>query len=86
MAKCKHCGSRYDKEDVEERILYRCGIWSDSDFGGLCFNCALNKFVSDTGIDPYADDEDDEDYESGCDACGNPAYPDCKDSCPMFDD
>ncbi len=22
----------------------------------------------------------------GCAACGNPAYPACKNSCPMFDD
>jgi hypothetical protein len=22
---------------------------------------------------------------AGCQACGNPAYPECKDSCPMFD-
>lgn len=22
----------------------------------------------------------------GCRACGNPAYPNCKSSCPMFDD
>ena len=22
---------------------------------------------------------------SGCAACGNPAYPACKNSCPMFD-
>jgi hypothetical protein len=23
---------------------------------------------------------------AGCQACGNPAYPECTDSCPMFDD
>ncbi len=23
---------------------------------------------------------------AGCRACGNPDYPDCKYSCPMFDD
>ena len=22
----------------------------------------------------------------GCSACGNPSWPDCMDSCPMFDD
>ena len=35
------------------------------------------------------DDDDDDDYddgEEGCGACGNPAYPYCKDSCPLFDD
>ena len=29
---------------------------------------------------------DDDDGEPGCAACGNPAYPNCKSSCPMFDD
>ena len=24
--------------------------------------------------------------QDGCRECGNPAYPDCKDSCPLFDD
>ena len=24
--------------------------------------------------------------EEGCEACGNPAYPECKSSCPIFDD
>ena len=24
--------------------------------------------------------------EAGCRACGNPAYPECKTSCPLFDD
>lgn len=45
MAKCKVCGARYNKADVEEEILQVCHIWSDSDFGGLCFDCALNNFV-----------------------------------------
>lgn len=32
------------------------------------------------------DEDDDDDGDVGCDACGNPAYPKCKDSCPLFDD
>ena len=24
--------------------------------------------------------------DPGCRACGNPTYPDCMDSCPLFDD
>ena len=28
----------------------------------------------------------DDEEEKGCTACGNPAYPHCKTSCPMFDD
>ena len=26
------------------------------------------------------------DEPEGCAACGNPAYPDCMDSCPLYDD
>ena len=32
------------------------------------------------------DDENFDDMEEGCAACGNPDYPRCKDSCPLFDD
>ena len=36
--------------------------------------------------DEYDDDDDDEGgSDVGCMACGNPAYPMCKDSCPLFD-
>ena len=27
-----------------------------------------------------------DDMPEGCAACGNPAYPDCQSSCPIFDD
>ena len=42
--------------------------------------------------DPSEDEEEEEEEEYygsgdfGCTACGNPAYPDCKSSCPLFDD
>lgn len=36
-------------------------------------------------VDSY-DDDDDNDMGEGCAACGNPAYPDCMSSCPLFDD
>lgn len=32
------------------------------------------------------DDDYDDEIGEGCSACGNPAYPNCKTSCPMFDD
>lgn len=28
----------------------------------------------------------DDDIPEGCDACGNPAFPDCTIGCPIFDD
>lgn len=36
---------------------------------------------------PFDDDGDDEESSSSCYSwCGNPAYPDCVDSCKMHDD
>jgi len=32
------------------------------------------------------DYDDSEGGDEGCAACGNPAYPECKTSCPLFDD
>lgn len=84
MAKCEECGSRYNKADVSERILDLCGIWSEQNLGGLCFDCALIKYVEDTVNNSYADQEEDYD-NSGCVTCGNLAFPDCMDSCPMLD-
>ena len=64
-----------------------------------CFDCAVDvayeMYYEEELIDPYLDDDDEDtdfDNESaeykdvGCTACGNPAYPNCKTSCPMFDD
>lgn len=62
-----------------------------------CTECGAINDVSENNI-LYDDDEDDvdNDYNNsamdeindtpvGCRACGGP-YPNCKDSCPMFDD
>ncbi len=39
-------------------------------------------------VDSYDNiwDDYDDTPGPGCDACGNPAYPNCKSSCPIFDD
>ena len=37
-------------------------------------------------VDLATDDDWGDDSDFACDACGNPAYPDCKSSCPLFDD
>lgn len=53
----------------------------------MCPECGrrLRKIDDDTYYCQYCAD-DEYDGDEGCAACGNPAYPDCKDSCPMFDD
>lgn len=44
-----------------------------------CVNCGetMTDYESTHGFD---------NDDSGCAACGNPDYPNCKDSCSMFDD
>lgn len=54
-----------------------------------CMDCHARAFESCHGglaFDAEYFDDYGEDSDVGCNACGNPAYPDCKISCPMFDD
>ncbi|WP_163428033.1 hypothetical protein [Eubacterium pyruvativorans] len=54
----------------------------------------LLTYEEDGNIYYYHDEEDfgwwwemdDDDMGDGCAACGNPAYPECMSSCPMYDD
>ena len=52
-----------------------------------CPECGatLRKIDDETYYCPNCVVEDDYDDDEGCRACGNPAYPDCQDSCPLFD-
>lgn len=62
---------------------------SIEEISGVLFECWTNRNGSEqkmVEIGRVDDDDDDEDGEEGCDACGNPAYPMCMDSCPLFDD
>lgn len=65
--------SRYTTcPDCGHRLSRSKDIWGNWDGSYICYHCANNS--------------DEDDYEEGCAACGNPAYPNCKASCPMFDD
>ena len=73
--RCLVCGGKMKKvgNGYEPWKCTECGARaSETYWGGLAFDGS------------YFDDEDEGDV--GCDACGNPAYPKCKDSCPLFDD
>lgn len=60
-----------DQDEFEEKYF----SLSSSDMGKV--SEAINGMV-----DEWMDD----DMPEGCAACGNPAFPDCTSSCPMFDD
>ena len=54
----------------------------------MCPVCGhrMHKLDEETYICPWcADSDDEDDMPEGCAACGGP-YPNCKDSCPIFDD
>jgi len=45
-----------------------------------------NRSGTETHGRQLSGEEDDYDIGAGCAACGNPAYPNCMDSCPLCDD
>lgn len=49
----------------------------------ICTECGAVNDVTEDNI--RYDECSDDDIPEGCSACGGP-YPNCKDSCPMFDD
>lgn len=59
--------------DCGRRMNRYKDMWGDWDGESyICYHCA--------------GDSDEEEYDVGCAACGNPSYPKCKTSCPMFDE
>ena len=74
---CLVCGGKMKHIKGRDWVCTACGAdaWM-GDYGSLCFDAEL--FDDDDGIG----------YDGipvGCAACGGD-YPNCKTSCPMFDD
>lgn len=88
---CECCGKTFDLalEEAEFASHFsECSgttlrdYWKDKI---MCADCAIMASEDDL------DDSDEDDYDSdskspACCACGNPNYPQCMDSCSMFDD
>lgn len=76
---CDECGASLNEQSGFSPY---CGTWE-------CTECGYENDISEDNIidedDEYYDSDNGE-YNSGCAACGNPAYPKCMSSCPMFDD
>ena len=53
---------------------------------GTLFEHWTNRSGREHTYVPLDDYDDDDEGDVGCTACGNPAYPECKSSCPLFDD
>lgn len=85
---CERCGSEFVlSEAIWQFENHFHGDLSYQDFWEkLCGDCAIDEVESKM---PEAFEDEDSDYScksEGCIACGNPAYPNCKSSCNMFDD
>ena len=84
-----YCDNCHDHLNSQPGFHDDCGDWT-------CTKCGQFTPINEFEIiwdDDLSNDEsyDMEDYDDilsnpGCAACGNPAYPKCKTSCPMFDD
>lgn len=80
---CDNCGAYMNEQDG---FTTEDGAWE-------CEECGYENDVSEDNIvdDDDCDDgtnpsyDDDDEIPEGCEACGGD-YPNCKDSCPLFDD
>ncbi len=73
------CGNGFYEDTVREYLAYS-GL-DDSDYDGTeCFECAYRDLTG-RDYDPY----DESGVPDGCRECGGD-YPNCKASCPMYDD
>ena len=75
--KCPDCGIKMNKDETSWECP-ECGFYKlKSYYAKLEEQNArfLKKFLG-----------NDDDIPEGCIACGNPAFPSCQDSCPLFDD
>lgn len=78
---CPNCGNKMYKVGPHNYEC-DCGNWAYYKGKELVF-----QSEADDPDDPSEYEyEDVYDMPSGCAACGNDAYPRCKDSCPLFDD
>ena len=77
---------------MDELYCDRCGnvLVLDTDGDWYCSNCNIWFSIPDDFKESYKDPKaylsyEETESEQGCTACGNPLYPQCKDSCPLFD-
>lgn len=90
---CEKCGKTFDliidKSNYSNHLSWDNGTniydqWNDEI---LCADCAIEAYYNSQGSEEYEEyDETMDSGDEGCIACGNPAYPECKSSCPLFDD
>ena len=81
---CPKCGFHFRVSDARDD--FNCHFNFEFDYDSdvserLCCDCAIEEIEAKMGFDESSD----EGMSEACIACGGP-YPDCVDSCPLFDD
>ena len=73
LFKCPECDNFMHK--IDDEGVYQCKN---------CLKCWFKD--GDNFYEEEFFDEAEDDMDEGCIACGCNLYPDCKESCPLFDD
>ncbi len=73
---CDRCGGALELDTDGDWYCSQCNIW-------YSIPKDKEKYYEDPTV--YLGDDEEYEDEQGCIACGNPMYPQCKDSCPLFD-
>jgi hypothetical protein len=80
---CEMCGGTLYKKK-HTKYMYVCpNCWYQINISNGIRDFTREYYLNEYG--QYYFDNDDG-PEEGCRACGNPAWPNCKTSCPMYDD
>lgn len=75
-AECPYCGG------IMTHPSHSWEVWECTECGQYCEEDGYGNIL----FEVPGEDNDEDEGDVGCMACGNPAYPNCKDSCPLFDD
>ncbi|NCC61260.1 MAG: hypothetical protein EOM12_10025 [Verrucomicrobiae bacterium] len=74
--KCPECGTKMKKDETSWECP-DCGYYQVKSYYAKLEEQNARFLKNFLGND---------DIPEGCAACGNPAYPQCQDGCPLFDD
>lgn len=84
---CSHCGCSFTLDDAmsEYNSHFNFDLSYMSNYcGDICGDCAIEDTESQMENDE--DDNTENEIPEGCAACGNPAFPNCTSSCPLYDE
>ena len=74
--KCPECGAKMEKDETSW-MCPECGYYK------LKTSYARLEKENESLFDDFLGEDE---KSEGCAACGNPAYPECQSSCPLYDD